>query len=238
MDNYLLATKNMNDTPEQKRCFGRNSNFRRCGRTLQGKCFCDDHRFQPILLLIFLIFTAGTGLLTYKDAIVRQFQQLDPVTISPAKINSPPMFTSQEKMRVVNNGEKELFQVWIKFQASDREFDWNNLTLGLIDEPDQYLPIGDGSMKMSSFIYKIRGEIEGSDYFYLVLDRLETKKKYEFDVKLTNKSNSKSLSVTPNIISYSFDPNLKGTNKDGMGVLSFTPPEKIKLKSISVILKK
>lgn len=226
----------MNEMPKSKRCLGRNINLRRCGRILQGKYFCDDHRFQPILLLIFLIFTVGTGVLTYKDAIVRQFKESEPIIVSPPKITSPPKFTLQDKMRVENKGEKDLFQVWIKFQSSDDKFDWKNLNLDLVDEPNQYLPIG--SIKMSSFIYKIRGEIRGIDFVYLVLDRLEGNKKHEFDVKLQNKSETKSLSLTPNVISYSFEPNIKGKNKEGWGVMSFNPPEEFKLKSISVILRK
>lgn len=50
--------------PEQNRCLGRNLNLRRCGRYVETGHFCDDHKYQPLRLLIFL-FLFGAALLAY-----------------------------------------------------------------------------------------------------------------------------------------------------------------------------
>jgi len=43
------------------RCFGITRNVRRCGRFGGWRFFCDDHRFQPLIWLSFLIFTVVAG---------------------------------------------------------------------------------------------------------------------------------------------------------------------------------
>jgi len=43
--------------PKNNRCWGLTSQFRRCGRVGDWKLFCHDHRFIPIIVIGFLIFT-------------------------------------------------------------------------------------------------------------------------------------------------------------------------------------
>ena len=50
---------------QNSQCLGRNRNFRRCGRLVAKGHFCSDHKFQPLLLIIFIVFTIGVGIVTY-----------------------------------------------------------------------------------------------------------------------------------------------------------------------------
>lgn len=45
-------------------CLGRNKNWRRCGRYIHGKWFCDDHKKQPYILIIFIILTVIPAYIT------------------------------------------------------------------------------------------------------------------------------------------------------------------------------
>jgi len=49
-------------------CWGRTRNLRRCGRLDEWKLFCNDHRFQPIIWLIFLVCTVGGGVASIQSA--------------------------------------------------------------------------------------------------------------------------------------------------------------------------
>jgi hypothetical protein len=56
-----------------RRCWGRNRNFRRCGRRATGNVFCDDHRLQPIGAVVFLVFTIVAGAASIQSAWFPQF---------------------------------------------------------------------------------------------------------------------------------------------------------------------
>lgn len=48
----------------EHQCCGIGKNWRRCGRSVQGKWFCDDHKCQPFILIFFIIFTVLPAYLT------------------------------------------------------------------------------------------------------------------------------------------------------------------------------
>jgi hypothetical protein len=45
----------------KNKCRGKNKNLRTCGRTGSWRFFCEDHQYQWIILLSFLIFTVWGG---------------------------------------------------------------------------------------------------------------------------------------------------------------------------------
>jgi hypothetical protein len=51
-----------------RQCLGRTRNFRRCGRLGDWKLFCDDHRLQPIIWVIFLVCTVAGGVASIQSA--------------------------------------------------------------------------------------------------------------------------------------------------------------------------
>lgn len=50
------------------RCWGVSRNLRRCGRLGNWRFFCADHRFQPVSLAFFLVFTVGAGIASIYSA--------------------------------------------------------------------------------------------------------------------------------------------------------------------------
>jgi len=54
-----------NTSPQSRQCLGRNRNLRRCARQVEKGFFCYDHKFQPLILFSFIIFTAGVAIITY-----------------------------------------------------------------------------------------------------------------------------------------------------------------------------
>lgn len=160
-----------------------------------------------------------------------------PIIISPPKFKSAANFDYVEKFKVQNRSNTVFYQIWIKFLSNSDNFDWSNFKIELLDEPDQYLSLE--TMKISSFIYMIRGKNnEGLEFRYLVLDHLDNDRKYEFDVEIKNKESNKESIIYPKLISYSMEPNLKGKNKDGWSVLSFNPPENFTMCGLSVLFRK
>jgi hypothetical protein len=49
----------------KRRCFGRKMNLNRCGRYGDWWLFCQEHSKRPLIFLYALIFTVGTGVISY-----------------------------------------------------------------------------------------------------------------------------------------------------------------------------
>jgi tetratricopeptide (TPR) repeat protein len=92
------------------RCCGLNANLRRCGRERDKKGFylCDDHKYQPILLIVFLIFTVVGGSASIYSLFIPSHnkQTLDESRDSRKQIGEKPENPSIEK--VEREIEKEL----------------------------------------------------------------------------------------------------------------------------------
>lgn len=52
-----------------RRCCGITRNLRRCGRRGPWRLFCDDHRLQPIVWVVFLVCTVGGGIASIYSAL-------------------------------------------------------------------------------------------------------------------------------------------------------------------------
>ena len=56
----------------ERQCLGLSKNWRRCGRYVHGKWFCDDHKKQPLILIVFIIFTAIPAYITIHSYLLPQ----------------------------------------------------------------------------------------------------------------------------------------------------------------------
>lgn len=80
-----------------RRCWGRNRNFRRCGRRGNWKCFCDDHRLQPIAAVVFLVFTIVAGVASIQSAWFPEFWSKRKPTSYRASFGSTLLSQSREE---------------------------------------------------------------------------------------------------------------------------------------------
>lgn len=88
-----------------RRCIGRTRNLRRCGRLGDWRFLCDDHRFQPLVWLTFLIFTVGAGGASiYNEFLARKPEtpplsqsQLEALTKLDELLNAPDELTLRDR---------------------------------------------------------------------------------------------------------------------------------------------
>ena len=96
----------------QNQCYGRNRNWRRCGRFVVGKWFCPDHKWQPWCLLVFILFTVIPALIGYKNYLSPQLESKpaipDPIIKSyiehPVMTEeSPPRINKKNPDAIIHN---------------------------------------------------------------------------------------------------------------------------------------
>jgi hypothetical protein len=80
-----------------KQCFGRTRNLHRCGRTGDWKCFCPEHRYQPLKLVFALVFTVAAGIASMHSAWWPKSSNLAP--LQSLKVNMVDTLTAFKSYR-------------------------------------------------------------------------------------------------------------------------------------------
>jgi len=127
-----------------KQCLGRNRNFRRCGRTVDQRWLCSDHRKQPLVLLVFVVCTLGTAVVAYHQSIADWISRRSALN-QPAFDVSPTTVTLAENDRrsialihIRNPSQQFLYRVTVKTTLESDSLSFSDLTMSLSnDERDE-----------------------------------------------------------------------------------------------------
>lgn len=178
------------------------------------------------------------GLLSFATAFALYWNDSSksPITVSPENIVfKTENLATKEQIKIYNRTDDFLYQVWVRISPENKNFDPSNINLEILSKPEQNLPLGERNF--STFIYRIKGEdSNGSISTYLVVDYLEPKKSYIFEIQPKNNEEKIETKLHIELISFSNEPNVKGVNRQGMSSFSMNPPVDIKLHSISIFI--
>ncbi len=112
---------------KEHQCYGRNNNWRRCGRLVRNKWFCDDHKLQPFVLLIFIIVAVVPAYLAIRSYFFPQIAVTD--LLLPGKEPAPmlhippgrPVGVPEEAV-TVTKGEMLLFVGDFAVSTAEKSF--------------------------------------------------------------------------------------------------------------------
>ena len=164
-----------------------------------------------------------------------------PVVISPSEISiSSGEWSTVSQIDIFNKTDKFLYQVWLKFIINSKIIKPDDIEISLGQNSDDS-KLNIGNIELNQQMYKVHAsDSKNEDVLYLVIDKLKPKISYQIDLAINPEINAETGdSLTLYISSLSAQPSTKNKKKDESAVsYSFTPPENMKMHSVSLMMNK